>query len=47
MLFGLQDAARKRQPQSQQPGAWAGATIALDKDGVTKAVKQDRWENII
>ena len=39
--LGLQDAARKRRPQSQRPGAWAGATIATDKEGVTKAVTQD------
>jgi hypothetical protein len=44
--LGLQDAARKRRPQSQRPGAWAGATIAADKEVVTKAVTQDRWEKL-
>jgi hypothetical protein len=44
--LGLQDAARKRRPQSQRPGAWAGATIAADTEVVTKAVTQERWEKL-
>jgi hypothetical protein len=44
--LGLQDATRKRQPQSQCPGAWAGATIASDGEVVTKGVTQERWEKL-
>jgi hypothetical protein len=44
--LGLQDAARKYRPQRQQPGAWAGATLAADKEVVTEAVTQDRWEKL-
>jgi len=44
--LGLQDAARKRRPQSQRPGAWAGATIASDGDVVTKGVTQERWDKL-
>ena len=44
--LGLQDAARKRRPQSQRPGAWAGATIASDGDVVTKGVTQERWNKL-
>ncbi|KAL7572643.1 hypothetical protein ACA910_010392 [Epithemia clementina (nom. ined.)] len=43
--FGLQDAARKRRPPSQTPGAWAGALIESTPDGVYKLVSQERWEN--
>jgi hypothetical protein len=45
-FLGLQDAARKRRPQSQRPGAWAGATIAADGKRVTKGVTQERWDKL-
>jgi hypothetical protein len=44
--LGLQDAARKRRPQSQRPEAWAGATIASDGEVVTKGVTQEHWEKL-
>lgn len=40
---GLQDAARKRRPPSQTPGAWAGASVRSTTDGVFKSVTEDRW----
>ncbi|KAL7572468.1 hypothetical protein ACA910_000296 [Epithemia clementina (nom. ined.)] len=44
--FGLQDAARKRQPPSTTPGAWAGAMIKSTSEGVYKLVSQERWEQV-
>lgn len=41
--LGLQDAARKRREPSQNPGAWAGASVHMDNDNVYKSVTQDRW----
>jgi hypothetical protein len=44
--LGLQDAARKRRPQSQCPGAWSGATIASDGEVVMKGVTQEQWKKL-
>ncbi|KAL7564858.1 hypothetical protein ACA910_001603 [Epithemia clementina (nom. ined.)] len=44
--FGLQDAARKRRPQSQTLGAWAGAIIESTESGVFKLVLQDQWDKV-
>ena len=41
--FGLQDAARKRRPPSQTPGAWAGAVVETTGDAVFKTVSEERW----
>ena len=43
-FYGLQDAARKRRPPSKTPGAWAGAVVGTDENGlVFKTVSQERW----
>ena len=42
--FGLQDAARKRRPPSQNPGAWAGAVVETTSEAVFKTVSQERWD---
>ncbi|KAL7565761.1 hypothetical protein ACA910_010200 [Epithemia clementina (nom. ined.)] len=44
--YGLQDAARKRRPPSQRPGAWAGALIISSPDGVFKLVSEERWSKV-
>ncbi|KAL7571152.1 hypothetical protein ACA910_014754 [Epithemia clementina (nom. ined.)] len=44
--YGLQDAARKRRPPSQMPGAWAGALIAAEAAGIYKVVSQERWQKL-
>ncbi|KAL7580593.1 hypothetical protein ACA910_003714 [Epithemia clementina (nom. ined.)] len=41
---GLQDAARKRRPPSQTPGAWADALIITGPAGVYKLVSDERWK---
>ena len=43
-FFGLQDAARKRRPPSQTPGAWAGAVVETTGDAVYKTVSAERWK---
>ena len=43
-FFGLQDAARKRRPPSQSPGAWAGAVVETTGTEVLKTVSQERWD---
>ncbi|KAL7573759.1 hypothetical protein ACA910_007790 [Epithemia clementina (nom. ined.)] len=43
-FYGLQDAARKRRPPSQTPGAWAGALIITGPAGIYKLVSDERWE---
>ena len=43
LYFGLQDAARKRRPPSQTPGAWAGAVVETTGDAVFKTVSEERW----
>jgi hypothetical protein len=42
--LGLQDAARKRRPPSQEPGAWAGSVVHATETEVTKLVSQERWD---
>eukprot|EP00978_Attheya_sp_CCMP212_P026662 scaffold88179_cov67-Attheya_sp.AAC.1 len=42
--LGLQDAARKRRPQSQRPGPWAGCVAYVSKTSVRKSVTQQRWD---
>ncbi|GKY99201.1 hypothetical protein MPSEU_000875500 [Mayamaea pseudoterrestris] len=42
--YGLQDAARKRRPPSQTPGAWSGSVVATTADGVFLSVSQERWD---
>ncbi|KAL7559822.1 hypothetical protein ACA910_003985 [Epithemia clementina (nom. ined.)] len=44
--YGLQDAARKRRPPSQTPGAWAGALIASKTGGVYIMVSQELWQKL-
>eukprot|EP00536_Pseudo-nitzschia_multiseries_P001613 jgi/Psemu1/3728/gm1.3728_g len=44
--LGLQEAARKRMEASQQPGAWAGATICTNEDFVNKGETKDPWEKV-
>ncbi|KAL7571308.1 hypothetical protein ACA910_007629 [Epithemia clementina (nom. ined.)] len=45
-FFGLQDAARKRCPPCKSPGAWAGALITAEEDGIYKMVSQERWSKL-
>ncbi|KAL7568332.1 hypothetical protein ACA910_018465 [Epithemia clementina (nom. ined.)] len=45
-FYGLQDAARKRRPPSQTPGAWAGALVQTTGEGVYKLVSDERWEKV-
>jgi hypothetical protein len=40
--LGIQDAARKRRPPSQSPGAWAGAIFKITPDRITKSVSQTK-----
>jgi hypothetical protein len=41
--LGIQDAARKRRDSSRAPGAWAGAVLRTDGDGVHVLVSQEKW----
>ena len=41
--LGIQDAARKRRPPSQQAGAWAGSIIHTNGKEVGVLVSQERW----
>jgi hypothetical protein len=43
-FLGIQDAARKRRKASQTPGAWAGAVVSTDGDGVYVSVSQEKWD---
>jgi hypothetical protein len=42
--LGIQEAARKRRPPSQTPGAWAGSVLAIFLSQLTKSVTQEKWE---
>ncbi len=42
--LGLQDAARKRRPPSQEPGAWSGSIVHSSSDQVEVLVSQERWD---
>jgi hypothetical protein len=42
--LGIQDAARKRRKASKNPGAWAGAVVSTDDDGVYVSVSQEKWD---
>jgi hypothetical protein len=41
--LGIQDAARKRRPPSQNAGAWAGSILRTNGEEVGRLVSQDRW----
>ena len=41
--LGIQDAARKRRPPSQNAGAWAGSILRTNGKEVGRLVSQDRW----
>ena len=41
--LGVQDAARKRRPPSQQAGAWAGSIIHTNNEEVGVLVSNERW----
>mmetsp|Transcript_15422 Transcript_15422/g.21970 ORF Transcript_15422/g.21970 Transcript_15422/m.21970 type:complete len:634 (+) Transcript_15422:1647-3548(+) len=41
--LGLQDAAWKRRPPSQEPGAWAGSIVHSSNGRVEVMVLQERW----
>ncbi|GKY90814.1 hypothetical protein MPSEU_000054200 [Mayamaea pseudoterrestris] len=41
--YGLQDAARKRRPPSQTPGAWSGSVVSTTEEGVFVSVSVERW----
>jgi hypothetical protein len=42
--LGIQDASRKRRKASKTPGAWAGAIVSSDEEGVYVSVSQEKWE---
>ena len=42
--LGIQDAARKRRPPSQAPGAWAGSVVRISDNGIGVSVTRERWE---
>jgi hypothetical protein len=42
--LGIQDAARKRRPPSQSPGAWAGSIIRTNDSEVGILVSDERWQ---
>jgi hypothetical protein len=42
--LGIQDAARKRRPPSQSPGAWVGVVFSTKGGKVTKSVTPEKWE---
>ena len=42
--LGIQDAARKRRPSSQTPGAWAGALFKSKGDRIIKTVSAEKWK---
>ena len=41
--LGIQDAARKRRPPSQQPGAWAGSVTRAGSKGVGVLISEKKW----
>jgi hypothetical protein len=41
--LGIQDAARKRRPPSQNAGAWAGSILRTNQNEVGRSVSQERW----
>jgi hypothetical protein len=43
-FLGIQDATRKRRKASKTPGAWAGAVVSTDDDGVYVSVSEEKWE---
>ena len=45
--FGTQDAARKRRPLSQRPGAWAGCVAYTDQGLVRKFIPQKKWDRLL
>ncbi|KAL7577357.1 hypothetical protein ACA910_002090 [Epithemia clementina (nom. ined.)] len=45
-FYGLQDAARKRRPPSQTPGAWARALVQTTGEEVFKLVSKERWAKV-
>lgn len=44
--LGIQDAARKRRPPTQRPGAWAGSMVYLDKENVGVYISHDKWNKV-
>ena len=44
--FGTQDAARKRRPPSQCPGAWAGGVVGTTETEVFITVTQAKWDKL-
>jgi hypothetical protein len=42
--LGNQDAARKRRPTSQRPGAWAGGIAYTDQGITRKMLSQTKWD---
>jgi hypothetical protein len=42
--LGIQDAARKRRPPSQTPGAWAGAIFKITPERISKSISQAKWD---
>jgi hypothetical protein len=42
--LGIQDAARKRRPSNQNPGAWAGCVFKISPNKIGKTVTQEKWE---
>jgi hypothetical protein len=42
--LGIQDATRKRRKASKTPGAWAGAVISTDDEGVYVSVSEEKWK---
>jgi hypothetical protein len=42
--LGIQDAARKRRPPSQNPGAWAGSMIRTNGSDVGILISEERWK---
>ena len=45
--YGTQDAARKRRPISQRPGAWAGCVAYTDQGLVRKFIPQKKWDRLV
>jgi hypothetical protein len=43
-FLGIKVAARKNRPPSQAPGAWAGAIVKTDSDGVSVSCSQEKWD---
>jgi hypothetical protein len=43
-FLGNQDAARKRRPPTQRPGAWAGSVFRTSSNSVSKSVTLEKWK---